>query len=49
VEDGWGNISHEEIAITDGGAYITLNSKHSSEQVEVDVSEQFNQAIGETA
>jgi hypothetical protein len=47
VEDGWGNISHEEIAITDGGAYITLNSKHSSEQVEVDVSEQFNQAIGE--
>ena len=47
VEDGWGNISHEEIAITDSGAYITLNSKHSSEQVEVDVSEQFNQAIGE--
>ena len=47
TDDGWGNISHEEIAITDGGAYITLNSKHSSEQVEVDVSEQFNQAIGE--
>ena len=49
VEDGWGNISHEEIAITDSGAYITLNSKHSSEQVEVDVSQQFNQAIGELA
>jgi hypothetical protein len=49
VEDGWGNISHEEIAITDSGAYITLNSKHSSEQVEVDVSQQFNQAIGEIA
>ena len=48
VEEGWGNISHEEIAITNSGAYITLNSKHSSEQVEVDVSQQFNQAIGET-
>jgi hypothetical protein len=48
VSDEWGNISHEEIAITDGGAYITLNSKHSSEQVEVDVSQQFNQAIGES-
>jgi hypothetical protein len=48
VEDGWGNISHEEIAITDGGAYVTIHAKHSSERVEVDVSEQFNQAIGES-
>lgn len=49
IEDGWGGIGHEEIAITDSGAYVTLSSKHSSEEVDVDVSEQFNQAIGETA
>jgi hypothetical protein len=49
TDDGWGGIGHNEIAITDGGAYITIHAKHGSDEVEVDVSEQFNQAIGETA
>jgi hypothetical protein len=49
MEDGWGGIGHEEIAITDSGAYVTLSSKHNSDEVDVDVSEQFNQAIGEIA
>jgi hypothetical protein len=49
IEDGWGGIGHQEIAITDGGAYITIRSKHSSEDVEVSITEQFNQAIGEIA
>ena len=48
MEDGWGGIGHQEIAITDGGAYVTIRSKHSSDDVEVSVTEQFNQAIGET-
>jgi hypothetical protein len=47
TDDGWGGIGHNEIAITPTGAYVALHSKHSSEEVEVDVSQQFNQAIGE--
>jgi hypothetical protein len=49
TDDGWGNIGYEEISITASGAWITITGKHSNEEVEVDVSEQFNQAIGETA
>ena len=49
TDDAWGGIGHEEIAITPTGAWVTITAKHSSETVEVDVSEQFNQAIGETA
>ena len=48
IDDGWGGIGHQEIAITDGGAYVTIRSKHSSEDVEVSITEQFNQAIGES-
>jgi hypothetical protein len=47
TDDGWGGIGHNEIAITDHGAYITIRAQHCSETVEVDISEQFNQAIGE--
>jgi hypothetical protein len=47
TDDGWGGIGHEEISITPTGAWVTITAKHSSETVEVDVSEQFNQAIGE--
>jgi len=47
ADDGWGGIGHEEISITPTGAWVTITAKHSNEEVEVDVSEQFNQAIGE--
>jgi len=43
------HIGHERISISPTGAWVTISPKHSSEEVEVDVSEQFNQAIGETA
>jgi hypothetical protein len=43
------HVGHERIAIGPTGAWVTICAKHSSEEVEVDVSEQFNQAIGETA
>ena len=49
ADDGWGAIGHQEIAITDGGAYVTIRSKHGSDDVEVSITEQFNQAIGESA
>jgi hypothetical protein len=48
ADDGWGGIGYEEISITSTGAWVTITAKHSSEEVEVDVSEQFNQAIGES-
>ena len=47
TDDGWGNIGAERISISSTGAWVTICAKHSSEEVEVDVSEQFNQAIGE--
>ena len=47
TDDGWGNVSSERISISPTGAWVTISAKHSSEEVEVDVSEQFNQAIGE--
>jgi len=49
TDDGWGNIGSERISIGATGAWVTINPKHGSDEVEVDVSEQFNQAIGETA
>jgi hypothetical protein len=49
ADDDWGGIGYEEISITSTGAWVTITAKHSSEEVEVDVSQQFNQAIGETA
>lgn len=47
ADDGWGSISNERISISPTGAWVTISPKHSSDEVEVDVSEQFNQAIGE--
>ena len=47
TDDGWGNINSERISISPTGAWVTISPKHGSDEVEVDVSEQFNQAIGE--
>lgn len=41
---GWSNICLE---VYDGGAYIAACAKHSSDEIEVNITEQFNQAIGE--
>ena len=49
VEKGWGGIGYERLSISAESAYVTLCAKHSSEEVEVCIGEQFNQAIGETA
>jgi hypothetical protein len=47
TDDGWGGIGNERISISPTGAWVTISPKHGSDEVEVDVSEQFNQAIGE--
>jgi hypothetical protein len=44
---GWGSC-HLELGNT-SGAYLTIRAKHSSEELELNITEQFNQAIGETA
>ena len=49
VSDDWDGWSYVRIQIYEGGAYATFNAKHSSEEVEVNITEQFNQAIGEIA
>lgn len=45
--DDWGGVGSDRISIGATGAWVTITAKHSSEELEVDVSEQFNQAIGE--
>jgi hypothetical protein len=49
VSKEWGGIGHERLSIYDTTAYITITAKHSSDELEVNITEQFNQAIGETA
>lgn len=47
VSSEWGGWSNTRLEIYDGGAYLTLCAKHSTEEIELNITEQFNQAIGE--
>lgn len=48
VSPEWGGWVNCRLQIADrGGVYLEFHAKHSSESVEVDVTKQFNQAIGE--
>lgn len=49
VEKSWGAIGYERLSIHAGQAYITISAKHGGDEIEVNITEQFNQAIGETA
>jgi len=49
VEKRWGAIGFEQLSIHQGGAYAVIHAKHGSDEIEVNITEQFNQAIGETA
>jgi len=50
VSEEWGGWSYCRLEIGDThGAYLTIKAKHSSEELELNITEQFNQAIGETA
>jgi len=47
VSEEWGGWGYTRLEIFDGGAYLTFRGKHCSAEVEVNITEQFNQAIGE--
>jgi len=49
VSEEWGGWSHCRLEVGETGAYLTVCAKHSSEELELNITEQFNQAIGETA
>jgi hypothetical protein len=47
VSEEWGGWGYTRLEIFEGSAYVTFRGKHSSAEVEVNITEQFNQAIGE--
>jgi hypothetical protein len=49
VSNEWGGWSMSKLEIYEGSTYITFFAKHSNDEVELNITEQFNQAIGETA
>ena len=49
ISEDWGGWSFVRLEVGEGGAYLTASSKHSSEELELNITEQFNQAIGESA
>lgn len=50
ISEEWGGFGYCRLEIGDThGAYLTIKAKHSSEELELNITEQFNQAIGETA
>lgn len=49
VSEEWGGWSYCRLEVGNGHAYLTLCAKHSSEELELNITEQLNQAIGETA
>ena len=47
ISDEWGNSSHEHMLISKtNGVYVEISAKHSQETVEVNITKQFNKAIG---
>ncbi len=47
VSEEWGGWDYNRLEVYEGGAFITFRGKHSSAEVEVNITEQFNQAIGD--
>jgi hypothetical protein len=47
VSNEWGGWDYTRLEVFEGGAFLTFRGKHSSSEVEVNITEQFNQAIGE--
>jgi len=47
VSEEWGGWDYTRLEVFEGSAYLTFRGKHSSAEVEVNITEQFNQAIGE--
>ena len=46
VSPEWGGWTTPKLEVGKYGAFVTFYAKHSSEQIEINVTQQFNQAIG---
>ena len=49
LSEEWGGWSYCRLEVGVGHAYLTICAKHCSDELEINITEQFNQAIGETA
>ena len=49
ISSEWGGWSYCRLEVGQTGAFLTVCAKHSSDELELNITEQFNQAIGETA
>lgn len=47
VSDEWGGWEAQRLEVYEGGAYVTFRASHGSEEIEVNITEQFNQALGD--
>jgi hypothetical protein len=47
VSKEWGGWEAQRLEVYDGAVYVTFRGSHSNEEVEVNITEQFNQTIGE--
>jgi len=47
VSEEWGGWGYTRLEVFEGSAYLTFRGNDSSAEVEVNITEQFNQAIGE--
>jgi hypothetical protein len=47
ISSDWGGWAYCRLEVYADQTYITVVAKHSSEEVEINITEQFNQAIGE--
>jgi len=47
VSEEWGGWDYNRLEVLKDGAHLTFRGKHSGDEVEVNITEQFNQAIGE--
>ena len=47
ISSEWGGWAYCRLEVAEGSAYLTVVAKHSSMELELNITEQFNQAIGE--
>lgn len=46
VSEEWGNYADAKVKVYGGSAWVQFYAKHTNEMIEINISDQFNQAIG---
>lgn len=46
ISEEWGNYADARVKVYKGSAWVQFYAKHTNEMVEVNITDQFNQAIG---